>query len=421
MRGPQDAQARLFFTIDVQSRIRADHPLRDIKLRVDRILAAMTGSFDQAYSGMGRPSVPPERLLKALLLQALYSVRSETQLVERIDTDLLFRWFLDMDPEDRVFDQTAFTHNRPRLEEHGLITAFFDGVLKEALHADLCSEHFSVDGTMIESYVSTKSFQPKADLSDEATDSDSQSSVDDDSPNGVPDESGGSSSDSTMTQSPKRAGIPKRSDSNPFKSRNPEVDFHGKKRTNETHQSRTDPEARLYRKGKGQPAHLAYLGHVLTENRHGLIINVAVTHANGRAEPQAAIDMIDTYKSRHGRQPKTVASDKGYDSGEYYLALESRQIEPHGAMTSKEPRPETAAKKNRERAEARSRMKERQASEGYRLSQRCRKKAEECIGWLKSIGGLSRSSHIGRIKTSQQMTLTGAAFNLVRLRKLSPA
>ena len=205
---------------------------------MDAILTDMTGLFDQAYSKTGRPGVPPEQLLKALLLQALYSMRSEAQLVEPIDTDLLFRWFLDLDPADDVFDATAYAHNRPRLDEFGIITAFFDAIVQQAVDRNLCSEHFRVGGTTIESYASTKSFRPK----EESSPDDKDSSV------------------------PRNAG-----DGNSFKPRNPNVDFHGQKRSNETHVNTTAPEAKLFRQGNGKPAQLAHFGHALTENRHGLI------------------------------------------------------------------------------------------------------------------------------------------------------
>jgi transposase len=226
----------------------------------------MTPAFELAYSRTGRPSVPPERLLKALLLMGLYSIRSERQLCERIDTDLLFRWFLDLQPSDAAFDPTTFSHNRQRLETHALTTTFFDAVVAQAIHAGLCSEHFSVDGTLIESFAAAKSFRPK----DEPDD---------------------------------------RDDANGFQPRNPEVDFRGQKRSNETHASRTDPEARLYRKGAGQEAKLAHLGHVLGENRHGLIVGVTVSEANGTAERDAALAMLTRAKRRHWLQPRTLGAD----------------------------------------------------------------------------------------------------------------
>lgn len=380
MRGRENNQNQLFFTIDVESRIRPDHPLRAIKIRVDGILSTMDGIFSSAYSKLGRPSVPPERLLKALLLMALYSVRSERQLAERIDTDLLFRWFLDMNPEEAAFDATVLTHNRPRMEEHGIISAFFDGVLREAVQGGLCSDdHFTVDGTMIESMASMKSFRPR-----DESDDDSQ-------------------------------------DSNGFKPRNPDVDFKGQKRSNATHQSRTDPEAKLYRKGPGKPSQLSHLGHILTENRNGLIVESMVTEANGKAECDAAIEMADRFKSKHGKALTTLGADKGYDSGQTLIALEERKITPHIAMTSKTPaNPETSAKKRRPGIKARLRMKDRQKTVGYSISQRVRKKVEECFGWLKTIAGLDRSRHAQRWKLKQQFQLGCAAYNLVRLKKLLP-
>lgn len=379
MRGRKDPQMQLFYSIDVEARIRPDHPLRPLKQRVDGILASLDAVFATAYSKTGRPSVPPERLLKALLLMALYSIRSERQLCERIDTDLLFRWFLDMSPEDPAFDPSVFAHNRPRLDEFGITAAFFDAVVKQAKDAGLCSdEHFSVDGTMIESMASMKSFRRK-------DEEDNQ-------------------------------------DGNGFTPRNPDVDFHGKKRSNATHSSRTDPEARLYRKGPGKPSQLAHLGHVLNENRHGLIMEVSVTEANGTAEKDAALEMIDRYTSKHGRGPQTVGADAGYDSGPFLLALEARQIEPHVAMTSTEPANLATARGDRkEKIKARRRMRERQQSTAYQISQRVRKKIEECFGWAKTIAGLTKSRWVGRWKIQQYFEVTAAAYNLIRIAKLKPA
>ena len=411
MRGQADDQLPLFHLFSVADRIRPDHPLRDIKRRVDRILAGMSPQFAKAYSAVGRPSVPPERLLKALLLMALYSVRSERQLCERIDTDLLFRWFLDLQPSDDAFDATTFTHNRPRLDEHDLTRTFFDAVVGEAFAASLCSEHFSVDGTMIESFASAKSFQPIPTLPPEQSSSDSGSTPDVKGPPTAVD-TGASPSDSS--ESPK--------DGNGFKPRNAEVDFHGQKRTNATHASRTDPEAKLHRKGKGKEAKLSHMGHVLNENRNGLIVGIAATEASGTAERAAALDLLDGAKTRHGLKPKTVGVDKGYDSGEFFRAVESRGIEPHGPLV-KDPRDPATVRNAEERlgVEARQRMKARQSGEGYRLSQKCRKKVEECFGWLKTIAGLGRSRTVGRWKLQQMLEIGAAAFNLVRLRKLKPA
>ena len=389
MRGHRDPQPSLFYALDVEDRIRPDHPLRPLKAAVDHILAGLSDRFDAAYSQTGRPGVPPERLVKALLLMALYSVRSERQLVERIDTDLLFRWFLDMSPEEPAFDATAFAHNRPRLEAHGLTAAFFQAVLGEALTAGLCSEHFSVDGTLIESYASIKSVRPIEESEDRA-------------------------------EPPAPAGRPP-ADGNGFKPRNPDVDFRGEKRTNDTHRSTTDPEARLYRKSAGQETKLRHLGHALGENRHGLIVGVTVTEANGTAERDAAVELIDAFRELTGRDPVTVGLDKGYDSGELFLDLEKRGVEPHGALT-KAPKAEAAARpKERDQVAARHRMAARATGVGYRLSQKCRKKLEEGFGWLKEIAGLARSRVVGRWKIQQLWEIGAAAFNLVRMRRLLAA
>ena len=380
MRGRTDEQMPLFHVFNVEERIGADHPLRAIKRRVDRILDGMSAAFAAAYSRTGRPSVPPERLLKALLLMALYSVRSERQLCEAIDVNLLYRWFLDMQPSEAAFDATTFTHNRQRLDKHGLSRAFFDAVVREALTAGLCSEHFSVDGTLIESFASAKSFQPKE---QQLNDMD---------------------------------------DGNGFKPSNPDVDFHGQKRTNETHQSRTDPQARLYRKGPGKEAKLSHMGHTLTENRHGLIINATVTEANGTAEREATLYMLDELKTTHQTEPKTLGADKGYDAGEFFRALELRDIEPHVPLVKSPSDPEATPHQKRKAAiEARQRMQARMTSEGYRLSQKCRKKIEEGFGWLKTIAGLAKSRLVGRWKLTQLFAISAAAYNLIRMMKLQPA
>ena len=378
MRGYRDEQVPLFHTFEVEDRIRDDHPLRDIKRRTDRILAALHPRFEAAYSATGRPGVPPERLLKALLLMALYSVRSERQLCEQIDLNLLFRWFLDMQPSEEAFDATTFTKNRQRLEKHGLAKAFFDAVVAEALTRGLCSEHFSVDGTLVESFASAKSFRPR----DE-------------------DESPG--------------------DGNGFQPSNPEVDFHGQKRTNETHSSRTDPEAKLYRKGRGKEAKLSHMGHAMTENRHGLVMTVTATEASGTAERKATLQMLDDLKGTHGRVPQTLGGDKGYDDGEFFQELENREIEPHIPLIAEPADPKTVVHKTRlPGIRARRRMKRRMRTIAYRLSQRCRKRVEECFGWLKSVAGMRRSRTVGRWKLRQMLEVSAAAFNLVRMQRLAP-
>jgi transposase len=379
MRGRIDEQPPLFHVFSVEDRIRPDHPLRDVKRRVDAILAGMDAQFAAAYRPTGRPSVPPERLLKALLLMALYSIRSERQLCERIDTDLLFRWFLDLQPSDEAFDPTTFCKNRDRLEGHRLTQAFFDAVVGRAIAHGLCSEHFSVDGTLIESFAAAKSFRPK----------------------GEPDDRG---------------------DANGFQPRNPEVDFRGEKRSNETHASRTDPEARLYRKGVGREAKLSHMGHLLAENRHGLIVGVTVSEANGTAEREAALDLLTRAKRRHKLRPKTLGADKGYDAGDFLRKLERRKVTPHVPIVKPPRDPRTVPQKDQvPDIRARRRMQARLGTDGYTLSQRCRKKIEEGIGWIKTVAGLARSRWVGRWKLQQMAELAAAAYNLVRMRKLIPA
>ena len=397
MRGRIDGQAPLFHTFSVEDRIRPDHPLRDVKRRADHILDALSPKFTAAYAKTGRPSVPPERLLKAQLLLALYSIRSEWQLCERIDTDLLFRWFLDLQPGDAAFDPAVFSHNRKRLDDAALTRAFFDAVVAEALAAGLCSDHFSVDGTLIESIASAKSFRPIAAPPAEG------------SPTPAPPADSGSP-----------AAPP--GDGNGFKPSNPEVDFRGQKRTNATHASRTDPEAKLYRKGRGKEAKLSHMGHALSENRHGLVLGVTATEANGTAERAAALDMVDALTAAHGKTPKTLGADKGYDAGEFFLGVEKRSVVPHVPLVG-EPRDPEGLADGAQKAgvEARQRMKGRAGTEGYRLSQKCRKKIEEVFGWVKGVAGAGRSRLVGRWKLQQTLELAAAAYNLVRLRRLAPA
>jgi transposase len=349
---------------------------------VDEDLRKMSRRFDAAYADEGRPSVPPERLIKAMLLQSLYSIRSEAQLVERIDHDLLFRWFLDLRIDEAVFDATVFSHNRQRLEKHDLIAGFFDHTVRRAIAAGLVSpDHFSVDGSLIEAYASIKSFKPK-----DARDKDG------------PD------------------------DSNGFKSRNAAVDFHGQKRSNATHESSTDPDAKLIRKGEGQPALLSHALHAIVENRHGLVLAVEVNSPLGNSEPTTALSLVDRIKKRFQIRPKTLGADKGYDQGPFLNELEKRKITPHVAVKDG-PIGGAAGtryhKQNAQSIEARTRMRRRARSRGYGISQRCRKKIEELFGWAKTIGGLARTRLIGHRKTGQQAHLAASAFNLIRMRSLA--
>ena len=368
----------MFYLIDLEERVRPDHPLRAIKRMVDAELARMGHLFNRAYSDKGRPGVPPERLLKALLLQVLYAIRSEAQLVERIDTDLLFRWFLDMDPSMETFDATAFTHNRPRLEEFGIVQRFFGGVVRRAMDEGLTSDdHFSADGSLIRSYASLKSLRPIDPKTGEVIE---QKKDEDDHPQG----------------------------------RNPPVDFKGQKRSNATHRSATDPEARLYRKGDGQPTYLYHSAHALTENRHGLIMAVEVDQADGHAERRASEAMLDELE-RRGVEPLTLGTDKGYDDGAYLGRLEQRGIEPHVAIKEGPISLDTDGGVTRWLCRAMGRYKD------FKTSQRRRKMIEEAFGWIKDFAGLRRTRLVGRWKIRMQMMMAAAAYNLVRMTRLLAA
>jgi len=373
MRGREELQGTAFYAIDVEKLIQADHPLRAIKAMVDGELLEMYREFSAAYGKVGRPSIPPETLLKAMLLQALYSIRSERQVVERIRTDLLFRWFLDLSPQDEVFHHTVFSHNRSRLEKHGLVQRFFDGVVRRAIDSGLTSDdHFTVDGTLIRSHASLKSLKP----------------IDQgDGPEEPPATGGG---------------------------RNKGVDFRGRRRSNATHRSETDPEARLYRKGDGQPAYLSHTGHLITENRHGLIMAVAVDEANGKAERGQALEMLDHLRRKHRIWPLTLGADKGYDDAGFLLDLQERVVEPHVAIRSGPIRglDERSVIRRMTRGVARKK--------GYQTSQRRRKLVEEAFGWIKTIGGGARAVTVGRWKIRQRFAMSACAYNLVRLARLCP-
>lgn len=374
----------MFYAINLDERVRPDHPLRPIRVVVDPILRELEPRLAACYSDVGRPGVPPEVLLKALLLPCLYSIRSERQLVERPDTDLLFRWFCGLDPAQGVFDATAFTHNRPRLEEHNITGAFFSAVRSRVLNAGLASdEHFSADGALIERHASIKSFQPK-------------------------DQPGNRRDDDHH-------------DGNRFKPRNLEVNFRGRKPSNKTHRSTTDPEAKFYRKSRGHEAKLCHMGHATCENRNGFVMAVDVTEANGTAECAAVVSMIDDLV-RHGITPCTLGADRGYDSGPCMIELESRGVTPHIAMkrgkVGGEKGTSVPHRKKRPKVDARRRMQRRTRSVAYRLSQRARKKIEEAFSWCKTIAGLDRAKHVGRWKLKQQLELAAAAFNLVKMRNL---
>lgn len=329
----------------------ADHPLREVKALADEALRRLDAQFERMYAQKGRPSVPPERLLKSMLLMALYSVRSDRQLCEQVQYNLLFRWFLDMDMTEAVWDRSTFSHNRERLLEHDVARELFGAVVEQARERGLVSaEHFSVDGTLVEAWASKKSFRPKDD--------------DDDDQNGW-------------------------------------GDFRGKKRSNDTHESKTDPEAKLMRKGNGREAKLSYMAHALMENRHGLLVDFCVTEANGYAEREAALDMLDAQPPAAKR---TMGGDAGYDAREFVEQCRARGVTPHVAQ-----KPRSAIDQRTTRFA------------GYEASQRVRKRIEQVFGWGKCVGGLARSRFKGRRRTELGALFVGIAYNLLRLSKLTPA
>jgi transposase len=343
MRGEDGICGSLFSYIDLEKRVPADHPLRVVRTIANAALQALWGEFDKLYSPIGRESIPPERLLRAVLLQAFYSIRSERQLVERIDYDLLFRWFVGLGIEDAVWDATTFSKNRDRLLEGDIASQFLAAVLaQDQVKRLLSSDHVSVDGTLLEAGASAKSFRPK-------------------------DGSGEPPSDG----------------------RNRERDFHGEPRTNDTHASTTDPDARLYRKGPGKEAKLAFIGHALMENRNGLIVDAVATRASGHAERP---------------QPVTLGADKGYDSADFVAELRERTVTPHVAQNQNGRRSAIDGRTTRH--------------PGYMISQRIRKRIEEVFGWAKTVAGLRKMRHRGLPKVDWQFILAMAAYDLVRLSKL---
>lgn len=373
MKGTPDRQAAVYHTFNVEDLIEVDHPLRPIKRMVDAALASMSRTFRAAYSDVGRPGIPPETLLKALLLQCLYTIRSERELCRRLRTDLLFRWFLDLQPSDDVFDHSVFSHNRDRLAEHGITQKFFDQIVKQAIEAGLTSdEHFTVDGSLIQSHAALKSLKK---IERESSEKDG-------------------------TGGPSSSG------------RNPSVNFKGERRTNATHASTTDPEAKLYRKGDGVGAFLCHSGHAVTENRHGLVMSVRVEEASGTAERTSTLEMLDHLERRHGVRPSTLGADKGYDAGAFLVELERRWIEPHVAIKAGriEPRDDGSW--------ARWFVRSEQRRAAFKKSQRRRKLVEEFFGWVKTVAGLRRARHVGRQKIRQCFELAAAAYNLVRMKNL---
>jgi transposase len=358
VRGRQEPQVTMLAFVDMEARVPADHPLRTIKAVSDQALAQLSSEFDGMYAEVGRPSIPPERLLKASLLIALYSVRSERAFCEELDYNLLFRWFLDMQLMEPSFDPTVFTKNRQRLLEHRVGQQLFDEVVLAADRRGLLSdEHFTVDGTLIEAAASLKSFKPR----------DGDASPDDGDPG------------------------------------NPSVDFHGEKRSNATHQSTTDPQARLFRKGKGKEARLVFMAHALMENRNGMLTDFQVTEASGTAERDAVPVLVDQARER-GFHPKTLGGDKNYDTRDCVADLRERGVTPHVTQNTSGRRSAIDGRTTRHL--------------GYALSQRARKRVEEIFGWMKTVGGFRRTRYRGLDRTGLAGYLVATAYNLVRMAKL---
>lgn len=361
MRGADRGSGSLFSYVDIEARVPSAHPLRRIRELVNGALAKLDRQFGALYSSEGRPSIPPERLIRASLLQLLYSIRSERQLMERMDFDLLFRWFVGLGVDDPVWDHSVFSKNRDRLLTTEIAQEFLAALLTEPKVKRLLShEHFSVDGTLLRAWASMKSFRPK-------------------------DGSG----------NPPQGG------------RNSEQDFRGEKRSNETHASTTDPDARLYRKGNGQESRLCYMGHAVMENRNGLAVSGEVTHATGTAEREATLSWVD---QRNSKRRITLGGDKGYDVFDFIEALKERNVTPHVAING------NIRWNGIPRKTAIDRRTTRHA--GYWISQCIRKRVEEIFGWTKTIGGLAQVKVRGLDKVNAVFIFGLAAYNLIRLPKL---
>ncbi|MDQ0475462.1 IS5 family transposase [Labrys wisconsinensis] len=358
MRGGDERSGELFSYVDLEARVRRDHPLRVIRVIVNETLSALGSEFAALYSGMGRPSIPPEKLLRAMLLQAFHSIRSERQLMERLEYDLLFRWFVGIGVDEAAWDHSTFSKNRDRLLAGEIAAKFLSAVLAQRQVKQLLStDHFSVDGTLIQAWASMKSIKPKE----------------------------GSS------EPPKDGG-----------GRNADADFHGQRRTNETHASTTDPDARLYRKGAGKEARLCFMGHGLMENRHGLIVDACLTQADGQAERVAALHMIEPWADRSNAI--TLGADKAYDAQDFVNELRSMKVTPHVAQNANGRRSAIDGRTTRHT--------------GYAVSQRIRKRIEEAFGWIKTVAGQAKTRFRGRERVGWAFVFAAAAYNLARLPKL---
>jgi transposase len=356
MRGADQRNDTLFSYVRPDSRIPPSHPLRPIRRITNAALTSLSDRFDALYSEIGRPSIPPEKLLRALLLQAFYSIRSERQLMEQLDYNLLFRWFVGLSVDEPVWDPTVFTKNRQRMLDGEIAAAFMDAVLNQnEVKVLLSAEHFSVDGTLIQAWASMKSFRRKDGK-----------------------------------------------DQPPSPGRNGTRDFHEEKRSNETHASTTDPDARLMRKGAGKEAKLSFTGHLLMENRNGLVVDSRLTPATGTAERDAAIAMLDAIP---GRDRVTVGADKAYDTADFVAQLRAMTVTPHVAQNITPHRGSNIDGRTTRHA-------------GYEVSQVIRKRIEEANGWIKTIGGMARTVHRGTDRVAWMFQLRATAYDLVRLRGL---
>lgn len=356
MRGSQKQQDSLFSYVPLEKRIPKSHPLRPIRKMVDEALKKMSNKFSELYSHTGRPSIAPEYLLRAALLQIFYSIRSERLLIEQLDYNLLFRWFVGLKMDDPVWNHSVFSKNRDRLLNTEIAALFFASIRDQAAKKKLISdEHFTVDGTLLEAWASMKSFKPK------------------DSDKNDPSDTGSG--------------------------KNPTVNFRGQKRKNDTHQSVTDPEARLYKKAKGQQAKLCYLGHALMENRNGLVVDTRVSLANGTAERKAAIEMVENVPGKHRI---TLGADKGYDSTDFVERMRFLNATAHVAQNGRGSAIDGRTTRH----------------DGYNISLKIRKRVEEIFGWMKTIGCLGKLHHRGQERIQGIFTLAAAAYNLIRIRNL---
>lgn len=371
MRGGPEETKRLFSYVDIEERIARDHPLRAIRALVEKVLEGLSGEFSRLYSHTGRPSIPPEHLLKATLLQAFFTIRSERQLIDQIDYNMLFRWFVGLSMDDRVWDASTFSKNRERLMQADVARSFMGRLLNlPKVKGLLSSEHFSVDGTLIDAWASMKSFVPKD-----------------------------------------GSGEP------PSGGRNGERNFRKEKRSNETHVSTTDPDARLFRKGNGQSSRLCFMGHALMENRNGLIVDCELTKASGTAEREAALAMIKRgRKAKAGTMRKTrvtLGADKGFDAEDFVRKLKGQKVTPHIAINGAVSKTGKARKTAVDGRTTRHK--------GYGISQRCRKRIEESFGWAKTIGGAAKLKLRGLAKARGFFTFSMIAYNLIRIPKLLAA